>query len=372
MSQAIIKTLTNTDGSEVIYPRTTKEAVHGLGNVIYAHGDEVEAEVENEYLKYTPQTFTEDQKAQVRSNIGAADVNEVALKHHVCNPNLLDNWYFGNPVNQRGQTEYSNSDWEAVYCIDRWWNNVSTFNVLERKITSIANYGRLGQFLNNKELIGKTVTFSILIDSCVNTCPMLLLNDQLNGDYAAITGQPGQTGLISMTTNIKDFGNGNLYANILSTAAEGSITILAAKLELGDTQTLAHQDASGNWVLNEIPDYGEQLARCQRYFFAIKGTTYSKAGFGQAEASAVFPIVNIPTPMRTRPVVTYSGNWKLWDGNSEIGIQSMSTSPGATSSADCPQISLAVYGTSATTVGKIYTLTVRNDGTAYMWFSADL
>ena len=23
------------------------------------------------------------------------------------NPNLLDNWYFGNPVNQRGQTSYS-------------------------------------------------------------------------------------------------------------------------------------------------------------------------------------------------------------------------------------------------------------------------
>ena len=43
-------------------------------------------------------------------------------------------------------------------------------------------------------------------------------------------------------------------------------TYKAAKLELGSQQTLAHQDADGNWVLNEIPDYGEQLARCQRYF----------------------------------------------------------------------------------------------------------
>jgi hypothetical protein len=32
------------------------------------------------------------------------------------NPNLLDNWYFGNPVNQRGQTEYT----AAGYTIDRW------------------------------------------------------------------------------------------------------------------------------------------------------------------------------------------------------------------------------------------------------------
>ena len=45
-----------------------------------------------------------------------------------------------------------------------------------------------------------------------------------------------------------------------------TVTILAAKLELGSQQTLAHQDENGNWVLNEIPDYGEQLARCQRYF----------------------------------------------------------------------------------------------------------
>ena len=38
------------------------------------------------------------------------------------NPNLLDNWYFGNPVNQRGQTEYTGGG----YTVDRWklsqWN----------------------------------------------------------------------------------------------------------------------------------------------------------------------------------------------------------------------------------------------------------
>ena len=34
----------------------------------------------------------------------------------VSNPNLLDNWYFGNPVNQKGQTSYTG----AGYTIDRW------------------------------------------------------------------------------------------------------------------------------------------------------------------------------------------------------------------------------------------------------------
>ena len=43
------------------------------------------------------------------------------------------------------------------------------------------------------------------------------------------------------------------------------IKVYGAKLELGSDQTIAHQE-NGEWVLNEIPDYGEQLARCQRYF----------------------------------------------------------------------------------------------------------
>ena len=57
------------------------------------------------------------------------------------------------------------------------------------------------------------------------------------------------------------------------------ITIKAAKLELGSQQALAHQDTNGNWVLNEIPDYGEQLAKCQRYF-----QLYSSADLRPAKA----------------------------------------------------------------------------------------
>ena len=52
---------------------------------------------------------------------------------------------------------------------------------------------------------------------------------------------------------------------------KGSYTnkIVAAKLELGDTQTLCHQE-NGVWVLNEIPNYAEELAKCQRYLYVIK------------------------------------------------------------------------------------------------------
>ena len=42
--------------------------------------------------------------------------------------------------------------------------------------------------------------------------------------------------------------------------------IRAAKLELGSQQTLAHQDAAGNWVLNDPPpDKTLELLKCQWY-----------------------------------------------------------------------------------------------------------
>ena len=48
-----------------------------------------------------------------------------------------------------------------------------------------------------------------------------------------------------------------------------AIQIQAVKLELGSEQTLAHNEGTEEnpvWVLNEIPDYGEELRKCQRYY----------------------------------------------------------------------------------------------------------
>jgi len=75
------------------------------------------------------------------------------------------------------------------------------------------------------------------------------------------------------------------------------MTIQAIKLEFGDTQTLAHQDELGNWVLNEIPNYAEQMAICEQYDFntgvyigfidALPLTGGSMSGSVQASASSL-------------------------------------------------------------------------------------
>ena len=75
----------------------------------------------------------------------------------------------------------------------------------------------------------------------------------------------------------------------------GTIDILAIKLELGDHQTLAHQE-DGKWVLNEIPSYTEQLERCLRYQIVFQQS--DRIGVFQQDQSNLFMFIPIPVPMR--------------------------------------------------------------------------
>lgn len=192
---------------------------------------------------------------------------------HYSNPNLLDNWYFGNPVNQRGQTSWVNpSDWQ--YAIDRWQITPSSVIALvDGGITITADFH---QGLEKDRLeFGRTYTFSVLSSD----------------------GRLGKhTFVLTSDTNINvgfGFGyfvcylsGGNVWFRIYG---DGS-TYKAAKLELGSQQTLAHQDKDGSWVLNEIPNYCEQLVMCQRYF-----QLYSSADLRPAKAVDCRPV------MRTDP-----------------------------------------------------------------------
>lgn len=193
------------------------------------------------------------------------------------NDNLLTNWYFANPVNQRGQTDYDGSG----YTIDRWSNgaiSVVAGEGIKATYASSIIIQKLEPALK-AVLDGRVCTISVLCDGVMNTA---------NFTYRAAPEAP---------TTIM-YGE-TAYANILTSGAihlafksAGSI-MQAAKLELGDTQTLAHQE-NGVWVLNEIPDYGEELAKCQRYalFGRIRGVPTNRWGAAVGFA--------FPTPVTMR------------------------------------------------------------------------
>lgn len=219
----------------------------------------------------------------------------------VSNPNLSDNWYFCNPINQRGQTSYTGTN---IPVMDRWV-------LQERGVSS----GTPAITLNENGLVlanDNTI--------CVQRCEKSLLQALL-GKKATISFLFADKTLEYMTFQLPETmpvgnsANGSTESvTIYSIAAFGSEyqlfkfymrntskTIEAVKFELGTQQTLAHQE-NGVWVLNEIPDYGEQLARCQRsscLLFDI--SNYGRVGLVVAEGSDIAHLY-IPTPVTMRAI----------------------------------------------------------------------
>lgn len=175
-------------------------------------------------------------------------------------PNLLDNWYFGRPVNQRGQTSYS-ADW--IYTIDRWQtseNSTLTVNNGSVSLTGSYIFEPLEEIVD--ALKGKTVTVSLLFST---------------GELEFATGVVPTTwsgwSSIAKNSHVGLQGIGEDSSRLWLLITDSAKNILAVKLELGPTQTLAHREGD-KWVLNEVPDYGEQLRRCQRYCIVYRaGTT---------------------------------------------------------------------------------------------------
>lgn len=227
------------------------------------------------------------------------------VSNNMVNPNLLDNWYFGKPVNQRGQTSYTS----AGYAIDRWIFSTSDGHVaiLDGSL-EIFSPGQYGAYLSQtietaltKSLAGQVVTASVLAAAGDEAFSFNLSKDDVYVN--SFTIHPNTVSSMTFTiptdaTKISWTFAGN---------AAGYVRPIAVKLELGSEQTLAHQDANGNWVLNEIPKFGDQLAECQRYYYRLYGTTQLFALTAPAFCSTggtVYISVALPVPMRALPVVS--------------------------------------------------------------------
>lgn len=210
------------------------------------------------------------------------------------NPNLLDNWYFGRPVNQRGQTDYATG---GVYTLDRWWMQYdTTLSIVDGGI-KIGGKWDVQQYFENT-LRNATYTLSLLYKDRTGSDPLrLIAGNRTDGDLAK-TESKDASGILSITFSTAKSNKVNFG---FTGSTDNSAIIIAIKLELGDTQTLAHKE-NGVWVLNEIPDFGEQLARCQRYCVAFN------------QYDTFFPtdtsdfIVELPCPMRISPTIINPGN----------------------------------------------------------------
>lgn len=226
--------------------------------------------------------------------------NLAYVSNNMVNPNLLDNWYFGNPVNQRGQTSYTGSG----YTIDRWKLDAGDGVTIDNGLNIIKANSYFGQYFDDfDKYIGRQLVGSVLM-----------------GDGNLYTGTYVYNGVLNQGQIL--FANSRLgmYINKLSdTLTQVEInTVLenekvrAVGLELGSQQTLAHKEY-GEWVQNEIPKFGDQLAECQRYFVRIgSDSAYRIVGTGTAYGNSTCGIlVPLPVEMRTTPAVSIVGQLML-------------------------------------------------------------
>lgn len=264
------------------------------------------------------------------------------------NPNLLDNWYFGNPVNQRGLTEYT-IFWNQ-YSVDRWSCEGDTVYVrIEQDGIVLKNNNSNGfqfkQILPDGLIpVGSAVTMSVLCTSVSGICHFTYA--QINEPYSgSIPWTQVEAGVVTTAHGVQIGGQHKI---IIGLEPGAEIKILAIKLELGSTQTLAHLE-NGNWVLNEIPDYGEQLKKCQRYFVRYAFDTQRFFGVLNIDnANGGQGYINLPVPMRATPTISGPVGFYSTDNNVTVNINVLGSKGGliwvnaltGTSLANAPKMGL--------------------------------
>lgn len=181
------------------------------------------------------------------------------------NKNLLHNWDFRNPVNQRGASSYSGA---STYSVDRWQIRSTLTVTVNTGYITISNTGSilesLAQFIEFPLLYaGKTVTLSVKLSDGNIYAGTITLPSSGAVDMENIV--LGATNFIAdiYTTDISR----SLWVRFVEVAAAAAINVESIKLELGPISTLANDAPS---------DYGDQLALCKR-FYRIWTTSAARA-----------------------------------------------------------------------------------------------
>jgi len=227
------------------------------------------------------------------------------------NKNLLDNWYFPDPINQRGIL--SGDLHGTEYGLDRWagrgqdsWTWVRGEGVYIHPPAS--GYVAFDQrFQITDFFTDLSLCLSVLYRENA-TAPLKLIT--VSGPWTSnLSSNADDNFYLGLTTNYPSTGLCS-YRIISYHRTSGDVLIVAAKLEYGTQQTLARKDANGNWVLNDPPPNKElELLKCQKYqlFGPILGTYYQMTGGA--------PRVLLPTPIPMRATPTVVGTPEVYGVN---------------------------------------------------------
>lgn len=218
--------------------------------------------------------------------------------------NIIDNWYFLNPINQRGGNKYTG----AGYTIDRWKVNYGvdiTTNIVDGGITltfgAVAYFSQILEEYIVKFIRGKTVTLSIMVNDQLYTA-----TDKINKNGDVSNANILIPGILNASvyspTSDPDYVYVRIWPNITTGISFPYTTpkIQAIKLELGNEQTLAHKE-DNTWVLNDPPpNKAIELAKCQMYY--EEGNPYT------ITSNDVYSMIRFLQEKRVTPDISLSVN----------------------------------------------------------------
>ena len=229
-------------------------------------------------------------------NLKMPDSDETIAEHYkqFCNRNLLDNWYFANSVNQKGQDEYSGG-----YGIDRWKSDGATVLNDGSVVFSSNFYQKVPVEEFKKRFLGKQLTLSALYTDGTLEFGTLTVPTQYPSSNQILFATPAGLA-VALTTD----GGPQIFRRQYTNKG-----VVAVKTEFGSHQTLAHKEGS-KWALNEIPDYTTELKKCQRYQAVFILTTWSNfpaSGATGITKNGLRVAFTIPANMRRNPTVSFEG-----------------------------------------------------------------
>ena len=232
---------------------------------------------------------TSGEKAFAQLNIGTAGSNR----------NLLDNPWF--TVNQRGQSSYTG----RVYGVDRWieYGSSNTVTVTSDGITlPVDTNSGFEQYFDDTFIQGKTVTISFMTaDGTVTS--------------KTVTWPTSGANMTAYTNGVAFFFGTVVGKKGLAILTNAEVTLRAVKLELGSVSTLAN-DAP--------PDYGAELAKCQRDLMVYKFPgSVGAIGFAYAHTTTnATAVITLPVPMRATPTISVVNSIALQQGTVRYNLTS--------------------------------------------------